>query len=290
MKGKHFETRKADEITMIHQSKLKPFEEQPYRVVFDKSMEELIESIKENGILTPIIVRRLDNEQFEIISGHRRVAAGKVAKIHKFPAQIMELNDDEAAILLVDSNLQRENILPSEKAFAYKLKLDAMKRQGKRTDLTLSQNGTKLRSDAQLAEQVGESRNQIQRYIRLTYLIDKLLEMVDNKKMPFTVGVELSYLGSRAQAYIAEILEYDEIMLSMGQATKIKLLAKNGQIDEDKILSVIYEKKTEKVNITIKNKQIREYFPEEYSKEQIENIVFELIRQWSKKHRKEAAV
>lgn len=290
MKGKQFETRKADEITMIHQSKLKPFEEQPYRVVFDKSMEELIESIKENGILTPIIVRRLDNEQFEIISGHRRVAAGKVAKIHKFPAQIMELNDDEAAILLVDSNLQRENILPSEKAFAYKLKLDAMKKQGKRTDLTLSQNGTKLRSDAQLAEQVGESRNQIQRYIRLTYLIDKLLEMVDNKKMPFTVGVELSYLGSRAQAYIAEILEYDEIMLSMGQATKIKLLAKNGQIDEDKILSVIYEKKTEKVNITIKNKQIREYFPEEYSKEQIENIVFELIRQWSKKHRKEAAV
>lgn len=290
MKGKQFETRKADEITMIHQSKLKPFEEQPYRVVFDKSMEELIESIKENGILTPIIVRRLDNEQFEIISGHRRVAAGKVAKIHKFPAQIMELNDDEAAILLVDSNLQRENILPSEKAFAYKLKLDAMKRQGKRTDLTLSQNGTKLRSDAQLAEQVGESRNQIQRYIRLTYLIDKLLEMVDNKKMPFTVGVELSYLGSRAQAYIAEILEYDEIMLSMGQATKIKLLAKNGQIDEYKILSVIYEKKTEKVNITIKNKQIREYFPEEYSKEQIENIVFELIRQWSKKHRKEAAV
>ena len=290
MKGKQFETRKADEITMIHQSKLKPFEEQPYRVVFDKSMEELIESIKENGILTPIIVRRLDNGQFEIISGHRRVAAGKVAKIHKFPAQIMELNDDEAAILLVDSNLQRENILPSEKAFAYKLKLDAMKRQGKRTDLILSQNGTKLRSDAQLAEQVGESRNQIQRYIRLTYLIDKLLEMVDNKKMPFTVGVELSYLGSRAQAYIAEILEYDEIMLSMGQATKIKLLAKNGQIDEDKILSVIYEKKTEKVNITIKNKQIREYFPEEYSKEQIENIVFELIRQWSKKHRKEAAV
>ena len=174
--------------------------------------------------------------------------------------------------MLVDSNLQRENILPSEKAFAYNLKLDAMKRQGKRTDLTLSQNGTRLRSDAQLAEQVGESRNQVQRYIRLTYLIDKLLEMVDNKKMPVTVEVELSYLGSRAQAYIAEILEYDEIMLSMGQATKIKLLEKNGQIDEDKILSVIYEKKTEKVNITIKNKQIREYFPTEYSKEQIENI------------------
>ena len=271
MKGKQFEKRKDNEIVMIHQSKLKPFEEQPYKVLFDQSMEELIASIKENGILTPIIVRRINDEQYEIISGHRRVAAGKAAKIHKFPAQVVELNDDEAAILLVDSNLQRENILPSEKAFAYKLKLDAMKRQGMRTDLTLSQDGTKLRSDTQLAEQVGESRNQVQRYIRLTYLVDKLLEMVDNKKMPFTVGVELSYLGSKAQAYIAEILEYDEIMISVGQATKIKMLAKNGKIDEDKILAVIYEKKTEKVNITIKNKQIRKYFPKEYSREQIES-------------------
>ena len=290
MKGKQFEKRKDNEIVMIHQSKLKPFEEQPYKVLFDQSMEELIASIKENGILTPIIVRRINDEQFEIISGHRRVAAGRAAKIHKFPAQVVELNDDEAAILLVDSNLQRENILPSEKAFAYKLKLDAMKRQGMRTDLTLSQDGTKLRSDTQLAEQVGESRNQVQRYIRLTYLVDKLLEMVDNKKMPFTVGVELSYLGSKAQAYIAEILEYDEIMISVGQATKIKLLAKNGKIDEDKILAVIYEKKTEKVNITIKNKQIRKYFPKEYSREQIESIVFELIKQWSEEHRKEKTV
>lgn len=290
MKGKQFEKRKDNEIVMIHQSKLKPFEEQPYKVLFDQSMEELIASIKENGILTPIIVRRINDEQYEIISGHRRVAAGKAAKIHKFPAQVVELNDDEAAILLVDSNLQRENILPSEKAFAYKLKLDAMKRQGMRTDLTLSQDGTKLRSDTQLAEQVGESRNQVQRYIRLTYLVDKLLEMVDNKKMPFTVGVELSYLGSKAQAYIAEILEYDEIMISVGQATKIKMLAKNGKIDEDKILAVIYEKKTEKVNITIKNKQIRKYFPKEYSREQIESIVFELIKQWSEGHRKEKTV
>ncbi len=290
MKGKQFEKRKDNEIVMIHQSKLKPFEEQPYKVLFDQSMEELIASIKENGILTPIIVRRINDEQYEIISGHRRVAAGKAAKIHKFPAQVVELNDDEAAILLVDSNLQRENILPSEKAFAYKLKLDAMKRQGMRTDLTLSQDGTKLRSDTQLAEQVGESRNQVQRYIRLTYLVDKLLEMVDNKKMPFTVGVELSYLGSKAQAYIAEILEYDEIMISVGQATKIKMLAKNGKIDEDKILAVIYEKKTEKVNIKIKNKQIRKYFPKEYSREQIESIVFELIKQWSEGHRKEKTV
>ena len=288
MKGKQFENRKTNEVIMIHQSKLIPFDEQPYKVLFDKSMEELITSIKENGILSPIIVRKLDNEQFEIISGHRRVAAGKIAKIHKFPAQVMELNDDEAAILLVDSNLQRENILPSEKAFAYKLKLDVMKRQGMRTDLTLSQNETRMRSDTQLAKQDGESRNQVQRYIRLTYLIDKLLEMVDNKRMPFTVGVELSYLGSKAQAYIAEILEYDEIMLSVGQASRIKSLSKDGKIDEDKILSVIYDKKSEKVNITIKNKQIREYFPIEYAKEQIEGIAFGLIKQWAEKHRKEA--
>lgn len=176
MKGKQFEKRKDNEIVMIHQSKLKPFEEQPYKVLFDQSMEELIASIKENGILTPIIVRRINDEQFEIISGHRRVAAGRAAKIHKFPAQVVELNDDEAAILLVDSNLQRENILPSEKAFAYKLKLDAMKRQGMRTDLTLSQDGTKLRSDTQLAEQVGESRN-----TRPLMYPEEILQM-DNKE------------------------------------------------------------------------------------------------------------
>ena len=213
MKGKQFENRKTGEVIMIHQSKLIPFDEQPYKV----RMEELIASIKENGILSPIIVRKLDNEQFEIISGHRRVAAGKIAKIHKFPAQVMEINDDEAAILLVDSNLQRENILPSEKAFAYKLKLDAMKRQGMRTDLTLSQNETRMRSDMQLAKQVGESRNQVQRYIRLTYLIDKLLEMVDNKRMPFTVGVELSYFEKTAPI-ISDIVS---VFIALGWALLI---------------------------------------------------------------------
>lgn len=284
----YFKKNNKDEIILIHQSKLKSFDEQPYKVLFDESMEELIKSIRENGILTPIIVRKLKNDMYQIISGHRRVEAGRKARIHKFPAIIKNLNDDEAIILLVDSNLQRENILPSEKAYAYKLKLDAMKRQGKRTDLTSDQVGRKLGMESReiLAEQVGESKNQISRYIRLTNLIDKLLNMVDSKKMPFNVGVELSYLGSRAQAYIAEILEYDEIMLSIGQAHKIRILADEGRIEEDKILSVIYDTKPEKINITIKDKSIRQYFPESFSKDQIESIVMDLIKQWYEQQNK----
>lgn len=290
MKGKkeYFRKTNNDEIIMIHQSKLKSFDEQPYKVLFDESMDELVESIKENGILSPIIVRKVKNGLYEIISGHRRVEAGKRARVHKFPAIVKNLNDDEAIILLVDSNLQRENILPSEKAYAYKLKLDAMKRQGKRTDLTSDQLGRKsgMESREILAKQVGESKNQISRYIRLTNLIDKLLNMIDSKKMPFNVGVELSYLGSRAQAYIAEIIEYDEIMLSIGQAHKIRTLADDGRIDEDKILSIIYETKPEKINITIKDKSIRKYFPDSFSKQQIESIVMELIKTWYEQQNK----
>ena len=286
-KKEHFKKTKEEEIIMIHQSKLKPFSEQPYKVKFDESMDELAASIKEYGILSPIIVRKTKNGLFEIISGHRRVEAGKKARVHKFPAIVKNLNDDEAVILLVDSNLQRENILPSEKAFAYKLKLDAMKRQGKRTDLTSDQIGRKLGIESReiLAEQVGESKNQISRYIRLTNLIDKLLDMVDSKIMPFNVGVELSYLGSRAQAFIADILEYDEIMLSIGQAHKIRTTA-DGRIEEDVIMSFIYDSKPQKINITIKDKSIRQYFPENFTKEQIESIVLELIKNWYEQQNK----
>ena len=275
-----------DEIVMLHHSKLVSFEEHPYKVKMDKSMDELIVSIKENGVLSPIVVRKLCDNKYEIISGHRRVAAGRIAKIHKFPAIIKELNDDEAVILLVYSNLHREKILPSEKAFAYKMKLEAMKKQGKRTDLTSSQIGTKLRTDEQLAKEVGESRNQIQRYIRLTNLVDYIMDMVDDEVMPLNVGVELSYLGSKAQSFIADILEYDQIMLSVEQANKIHSLAVDGKIDEKAILSVVYEKKPEKLNITIKDKSIRQYFPPSYSKEQIENIVMELIKNWYEQHKK----
>ena len=185
---KHEEDESYQGIKMIHQSKLKPFENHSYQVLMDDSMNELAASIRQNGILNPIIVRPYRKAEYEIISGHQRVVACRVAKVHKIPAFVKEMDDNSAAILLVDSNLFREKILPSEKAYAYRMKLEAIKRQGRGSDLTSSQFGTKLRADDMLAEQVGESRNQIQRYIRLTNLIDKLLNMVDRGEIPFNAA------------------------------------------------------------------------------------------------------
>ena len=187
---------------------------------------------------------------------------------------------------MVDSNLHREKILPSEKGYAYKLKLDALKRQGKRSDLTSSQIGTKLRADEVLAKSVGESRNQVQRYIRLTNLIDKLLNMVDNDVIPLNAAVELSYLGSKAQADIADIIEKDEIKVSINQATKIKQISKDGKISYDVLELILTEEKPEKLNITLKEKKLKKYFPENYSKKQIENIVFQLLELWYKSQKK----
>lgn len=274
----------TEKIVMIHHDKLIDFEENPFKVVFDEKMNELIESIKENGVLTPITVRPKD-DKYEILSGQRRVAASRLAKKHFIPAIIKNFDDNEAAILLVDSNLQREELLFSEKAFAYKLKLDALKCQGKRNDLTSAQVGLKSLKQSRdvLADQVGESKSQISRYIRLTELVYKLLDMVDAKVMPFNVGVELSYLSIKEQMYIADILEYDEIMLSLSQATEIRKKSIDGKISEEAIRSIIYNQKSNKFNITIKNKWLKEYFPDTYSKEQIENIVLNLIKKWHEK-------
>jgi len=275
-------------VVLLHQSKLVNFEDNPYKVVMDGALLELADSIRQYGVVEPIIVRVLSSDKYEVLSGQRRVAASRLAKLHKIPSIIKNLQDDDAIIFLVDSNLHREELLPSEKAFAYKLKLDAMKRQGKRTDLTSAQVGRKLSKESReiLAEQVGESKNQISRYIRLTNLIDKLLDMVDEKFMPFNVGVELSFVGSKAQAFIADILEYDQMMISLEQASRIKTKAIDGKIDEKDILSIIYEKPKEKSNITLKEKNILQYFPSDYSKEQIEAIIMKLIRKWYNRHNK----
>jgi len=275
----------TEKIVMIHHNKLIDFEDNPFKVTFDEKMNDLIESIKENGVLTPIIVRLTDNNNYEILSGQRRVAACRHINIELIPAVIKEVNDIDAAILLVDSNIQREKLLFSEKAFAYKLKLDAMKCQGRRNDLTSDQIGRKSESREVLDEQVGESKTQISRYIRLTELVYKLLDMVDAKIMPFNVGVELSYLGVKEQMYIAEILEYDEIMLSLSQASQIRKQSVDGKISEEAIRRIIYNNKSNKFNIIIKSKCIREYFPENYSKEQIENIVLNIIKKWHSKRK-----
>ena len=201
------EQRNSEEIKPVPLSELKPFEQQPFKVLLDESMDELVDSIKQCGVLTPVIARPHKDGGYEILSGHRRVKACELAGITEIPVVVKNLDDDTATILLVDSNLQREHILPSEKAFAYQMKLEAMKRQGERTDLTSSQFGTKLRSDDELAEQVGESRNQIQRYIRLTNLIDPILQMVDDNQIAMNAAVELSYLGSKEQAAVMQSIE-----------------------------------------------------------------------------------
>lgn len=274
------------EVKKIHISELKSAEIRPFKVKMDETLIELAESIRLNGVLEAITVRKHKKGGYEILSGYRRVEACKLAKVIKIPAIIKELDDDNAIILMVDSNMHREKILPSEKGYAYKLKLDALKRQGKRSDLTSSQIGTKLRADEVLAKSVGESRNQVQRYIRLTNLIDKLLNMVDNDVIPLNAAVELSYLGSKAQADIADIIEKDEIKVSINQATKIKQISKDGKISYDVLELILTEEKPEKFNITLKEKKLKKYFPENYSKKQIENIVFQLLELWYKSQKK----
>ena len=274
------------EVKKIHISELKSAEIRPFKVKMDETLIELAESIRLNGVLEAITVRKHKEGGYEILSGYRRVEACKLAKVIKIPAIIKDIDDDNAIILMVDSNLHREKILPSEKGYAYKLKLDALKRQGKRSDLTSSQIGTKLRADEVLAKSVGESRNQVQRYIRLTNLIDKLLNMVDNDVIPLNAAVELSYLGSKAQADIADIIEKDEIKVSINQATKIKQISKDGKISYDVLELILTEEKPEKFNITLKEKKLKKYFPENYSKKQIENIVFQLLELWYKSQKK----
>ena len=241
----------------------------------------MVESIKEYGVLTPIIVRAKD-DKYEIISGHRRKYACIKAGVRKIPAIIKELTDDDATLLMVDSNIQREEILPSEKAFAYKMKLDAMKRQGKRTDLTSSQVGTKLRADEQLAEEMGESRNQIQRFIRLTNLIKDLLEMVDEKKIPFNTAVELSYLIESEQEILYSAIDKYETIPSMKQVVRLKNFSKERKLDKNVIDAIMTEETETPIKINLTGKNLQKYFPKEYTQKQIEDVIFKLLEDWAK--------
>ena len=273
----------GDQIQHISLSELKPFEAQPFKVRMDESMDELVESVKEGGVLTPLVVRPHKDGGYEILSGHRRAKASELAGRKTVPVIVRDLDDNMAAILLVDSNLQREYILPSEKAFAYQLKLEAMKHQGRRTDLTSSQIGTKLRADEEIAKQTGESRNQIQRYIRLTELIDPLLDMVDEKKLPLNAAVELSYLGTKAQADVVEAIEKYEAVPSIEQSAKIRRFCKDGKVNPDVIDSIMQEEKPEKLKVVLKEDRLREYFPRSYSQKQVEDTIMKLIKQWARR-------
>lgn len=280
---RYWEHPKNERVQKMPVSQLKPFEEQPFKVLLDESMNELVDSIKESGVLSPIIARPHKDGGYEILSGHRRAKACEIAGIKNVPVIVKNLDDDTAAILLVDSNLQREHILPSEKAYAYRLKLEAMKRKaGRPSKENMSQIGTHLRSDKELAEQVGESRNQIQRYIRLTELIDPLLAMVDEKKLPLNAAVELSYLGSKAQSEVVKAIERNEIVPSIDQSSKIRRYAEDDLLSTKLIDKIIREQKPEKIRITLKEDKLREYFPEEFTPKQMEDTIIELIANWAK--------
>lgn len=284
------EGRNIEEIKPVPISELKPFESQPFKVLLDESMDELVESVKHSGVLSPVIARPHKDGGYEILSGHRRVKACEIVGITEIPVVVKNLDDDTATILLVDSNLQRENILPSEKAFAYQLKLEAMKRQGARTDLTCDQFGHKLNSKKSvelIAENSNDSRNQIQRYIRLTNLIDPLLEMVDEKKIALNAAVEISYLGSREQAELIKVIEKEEAPPSIAQASKIRKFADEGRLNIDVIDSIMQEQKPEKLKITFKEDKLRKYFPKHYSTQQMEDTMLKLLEDWYRKRQRE---
>ncbi len=279
--------RKTEEIIPMDIKELKPYAEQPFKVLLDGSMDELCESIAQNGVLSPIIARPHPEGGYEILSGHRRVKACELLGIEEVPVVVKELDDDTAAILLVDSNLQRENILPSEKAFAYKLKLDAMKRKaGRPSKENPRQIVGNLESADILGKETGESGRQVQRYIRLTNLIDPLLDLVDKNEMAMSAGVELSYLGTKHQAKIYEVVER-ESPPSIAQAAKLRKSAEEGTLDDKMIESILTSEKEEKVKLVIYEDKLRRYFPKNYTKEQIEDTVMKLIQKWHKNREKE---
>ena len=275
-------------ITYIEVDKLKPFENHPYKVKDDEEMETLVDSVKEHGILSPIITRPLENGEYEIISGHRRLFASKRAGLTEVPAFVIEMDRDNAVIALVDSNLHRENISPSEKAFAYKLKMEAMGRQGNRADLTLSQVATKYDTATEIGEQMKESRDQVFRYIRLTNLHSKLLEYVDEGRIAFTPAVELSYLNDIEQQDLIQTIESEDCTPSLSQAVRMKKLSQQGLLDDDKILEIMSEEKAnQKERIKIPTERVRQFFPKNYTTSQIEEAIIKMCEAQYKRRQRQ---
>lgn len=281
------EGRRTEEIKPISVTELKPFSEQPFKVLEDESMNELVESIKQSGVLSPIVARPHPEGGYEILSGHRRVHACEIAGIKEVPVVVKELDDDTAIILLVDSNLQREHILPSEKAYAYQMKLEAMKRKAgrptKENSAQIGLNFENKQSSEVLAQQVGISRNQIQRYIRLTNLIEPILDMVDNKEIAMNAAVELSYLGSKAQSEVFDAMEREDTSPSIDQARKIRRFSEEGRLNAYVVLSIMQEQKPEKLRITIEEDKVKQYFPKNFTKKQMEDVIMKLLENWHRK-------
>ena len=285
------EQRNTEEIKPVPISELKPFTEQPFKVKLDEDMDALVDSIKQCGVLTPVIARPHKDGGYEILSGHRRVKACELAGITDIPVVVKNLDDDTATILLVDSNLQREHILPSEKAFAYQMKLEAMKRKAGRPSKENScQIGTDLvgiRSDELLSENTNDSARNIQRYIRLTNLIDPILDMVDNNQIAMNAAVVISYLGSKEQAAVMQSIEKEETSPSIAQARKMRKFHQDGNLSNAVIDSIMMEQKPETVKITLGEDKLKKYFPKSYSKAKMEEIILKLLDKWRRQRENE---
>ena len=275
----------GEQIQQVPVAELHPFKDHPFKVLDDEAVLKTVESMARFGVLNPLIVRPRAEGGYEIISGHRRQHAARLAGMKTLPVIVRQLDDDQAILQMVESNLQRETIRPSERAFAYKMKMEVLKHQeGARTDLTLSQVGTKLRSDEKVAQEAGESRNQVQRYIRLTHLIPELLELVDQKKISFNPAVELSYLTDAEQRDFLQAMEDSKHPLSLSQAQRIKKLSKAGECSYDAMLDVM--KNAQLDRLTLKNEAIRKYFPRSYTPRQMEETILKLLEQWHKKRQR----
>ena len=283
------EERQADaqeRVQSLPLDKLESFPNHPFKVIDDDKMLETVESIKERGVLVPILVRPKNDGNFEIVSGHRRHHASQLAGLTEIPAIVRDMDDDTAILLMVDSNLQREELLPSEKAFAYKMKLDAMKRQGQRTDLTSAQFGRKFdgkESRELLAEQVGESRNQISRFIRLTNLVPDLLDRVDNKTMAFNAAVEVSYLTEPEQLMLCDAIEREECTPNLSQAKRLKQYSQDEKLDENVMDAIMTEEKPIEDKLVLKGDVLAKYFPRTYTPSQKQKIIVKLLEDWHKR-------
>ena len=278
-----------EQIQQLPLTELHPFPNHPFKVLEDEAMQRTVESIAQYGVLAPLIARPRPEGGYEILSGHRRQYAAKLAGLETLPVIVRNMDDSAAVVLMVDSNLQREHILPSERAFAYKMKLEALKNQGARSDLTSSQVGTKLRSDEKVADDSGESRNQVQRFIRLTHLIPELLELVDQKKISFNPAVELSYLTEPEQRDFLEAMQDTQNAPSLSQAQRIKKLSQESQCSYEAIFDImVEEKKAEMDRVTLKNEVLRKYFPRSYTPKQMEDTILRLLEQWQKKRQRHA--
>ena len=271
----------GEQIQQVPVAELHPFKDHPFKVMDDEAMLKIVESVARFGLLTPLVVRPRQEGGYEIISGHRRQHAAQLAGLKTLPIIVRELDDDQAILQMVESNLQRETIRPSERAFAYKMKLEALKHQGARTDLTSSQVGEKLWSVTQVGAAAEESERQVHRYIRLTHLIPELLEMVDQKKISFNPAVELSYLTADEQRDFLQAMEDSKHPPSLSQAQRIKKLSRAGECSYDAMLDVM--KNAQLDRLTLKNEAIRKYFPRSYTPRQMEETIMKLLEQWHKK-------